>query len=88
MVQKLSEFDFDIIYKPSKSNTNADCLSRIPIDDQKNITGSTELWVITRKQFRDQINKIQNNGNNQHNDDKGTAQNVKKSAQSDKILPT
>lgn len=28
---KLSEYDFEVIYRPGKANSNADALSRIPI---------------------------------------------------------
>jgi hypothetical protein len=27
----LSEFDFEVIFKPGRANTNADCLSRITV---------------------------------------------------------
>ena len=31
----LNEYDYTISYKPGKSNTNADALSRLPVDDAK-----------------------------------------------------
>lgn len=41
---KLSEYDYQIIYKPGKLNSNADALSRNPIESQVN--------VVTRRQKR------------------------------------
>lgn len=40
---KLSEYDFNIVYKPGKTNLNADALSRLPLKEQR-------IQVVTRAQ--------------------------------------
>lgn len=47
--QKLSEYNYTIIYKPGKKNTNADCLSRL---ESNNIEQDEMVpsWAITRAQ--------------------------------------
>lgn len=49
--QILAEFDFDIIYRKGKHNTNADCLSRIPITTD--ISDGSRCMVTTRAQARE-----------------------------------
>ena len=44
---KLSDYEFDIVYKPGKQNANADTLSRNPV----------EIFVITRAQNKQILNK-------------------------------
>lgn len=85
-VQKLSEFDFDIIYKPGKKNANADCLSRIPIGGQEGATDPTQIWVVTRKQLREKISALRDthpdrngngtNGNETNSNDAGNVADV------------
>ena len=35
---KLSEYDFEILYKPGKTNLNTDALSRLPLDQAETLT--------------------------------------------------
>ena len=44
---KLSDYEFDIVYKPGKQNANADALSRNPV----------ELFVVTRAQNKREIDQ-------------------------------
>lgn len=57
---ELSVYDFDIVYKHGKLNTNADALSRITIDSEilKSMIPSTDIKVVTRSNTRKQGNSI------------------------------
>ena len=57
---KLSDYEFDIVYKPGKQNANADALSRNPI----------ELFVVTRAQNKQILNKNSGQPKILSNDDK------------------
>ena len=57
---KLSDYEFDIVYKPGKQNANADALSRNPI----------EIFVSTRAQNKQILNKNNEQSRNLSNDDK------------------
>lgn len=60
-IQKMSEFDYKIVYKPGKKNTNADCLSRIPAANET----EEGCWVVTRAQLNRQT-KEGANGNSEN----------------------
>ena len=57
---KLSDYEFDIVYKPGKWNANADGLSRNPV----------EIFVITRAQNKQILNKNSEQPRIPSNDDK------------------
>jgi hypothetical protein len=54
---KLEEFDFEIVYKQGKLNTNADALSRIEVNNTSIIELSSELTeeIILAAQQEDEI---------------------------------
>jgi hypothetical protein len=51
---KLEEFNFEIVYKQGKLNTNADALSRIEVNNTSIIETSSELTEesSTRRSYR------------------------------------
>lgn len=57
LMQKLSEFDYEIFYKKGKENSHADCLSRIPAQEE-DIEGVCNM--LTRRQAA-----VQRNNQNQ-----------------------
>ena len=63
---KLSDYEFDIVYKPGKQNANADELSRNPV----------EIFVITRAQNKQILNKNSEQQVIPSNDDKIKTMNV------------
>ena len=56
----LSDYEFDIVYKPGKQNANAEALSRNPV----------EIFVITRAQNKQILNKNSEQSRIPSNDDK------------------
>ena len=60
----LSDYDFEIIYKQGKMNTNADALSRIKIDTNtlKAMIPTAEINVITRAKQKLMDKQTKNNG--------------------------
>lgn len=51
---KLSEYDFEVIHRPGKANSNADALSRIPIIK----VGTTPEEVLRNQEDEDEIREI------------------------------
>ena len=51
---KLSEFDYDVIYKPGRLNLNADALSRNPVEP----IDTKQISVVTRRQKRLENKKV------------------------------
>lgn len=63
---KLSQYNFNIIYKPGKLNSNADALSRNPVEDPETTGQSNQINVVTRNQAKN-INKTQENNTTTNN---------------------
>ena len=57
-VAELSNYNFDILYKPGKENTDADALSRIPAEDWKQLSPQTVKAVCSSQQVPDLISSI------------------------------
>lgn len=67
LLQKISEFDYEVVYKKGKENSGADCLSRIPltqddIEGNESVNtalndefGKEDCLVVTRNQARNDM---------------------------------
>lgn len=66
----LDEYNYDVVYKPGKQNTNADVLSRIELPNSNQNT-ECDVKVMTRSKFKasqisDNITKVNSKNPNQH----------------------
>ena len=62
-IHKLSEYDYEIIYKPGKKNQNADALSRLPIPAEDIMRVKTRAMAKEKEQGN--LSEGENNGDNQ-----------------------
>ena len=69
---KLSEYDFEMVYKAGKMNINADALSRNPVDNEKKIDGKSvnrAIPISNSRNNENSNNEIEHFGNRSFEDE-------------------